>query len=219
LDKLLTEDSVRQLMRQNKLANQDQLTLPRGTILTPAARSFLGEHQIKIKQTNATSAQMKVQAKEAAKPNRWLESANVVIPPVDFNQLSRLGTPLIRLQSTLRQQVLLLLTLLSEQSEEIDQSVVTELVEFVNSLLTKTFDQILTNEDCATDQLKLTSMKLVQPKMLVVQQLQSSVGDVAAVLGDYVRVQPELQQSAYYKAIVQWQMMIQTWTQTILESR
>lgn len=206
-------------MRQNKLANQDQLTLPRGTILTPAARSFLGEHQIKINQTNATSAQMEVRAKEAARPNSWLETVNVVIPPVDFNQLSRFGTPLVRLQTVLRKQLLLLLTLLRKQSEDIDQTVVTELVEFVNSLLTKTFDQILTNDDCPTDQLKLAEIKLVKPETLVVQQLLNSISEIAIVLGEYVRVQPELQQSTYYQAIVKWQMMIQTWTQTILESR
>lgn len=217
MEKLLTEDSVRQLMRQNKLSNQDQLTLPRGTILTPAARSFLGEHQIKIKQTNATEVQ--VQAKEAEKPNPWLETVNVTVPPVDFNQLSRFGTPLVRLQVALRQQFLLLLTLLSEQSEEIEQSIVTELVEFVNALLTKTFDQIVANEDCPTDNLKLADLKLGQPKMLVVLQLQSSLSEVAVTLSEYMRIQPEIQQSTYYQAVVQWQNLIQTWTQTILESR
>lgn len=217
MDKLLTENSVRQLMRQNKLSNQDQLTLPRGTILTPAARSFLGEHQIKINQTNATSVD--IQAKAVVKPNQWLNTVTLAIPPVDFNQLSRFGTPLIRLQSTLRKQFLLLLTLLSEQSEEIDQEIVTELVEFVNSLLTKTFDEILTNADCPTDKLQLTTLKLSQSNMLVVQQLQSSIGEVAMDLAEYVRMQPDLEQASYCQAIVQWQNMIQTWTQTILESR
>ncbi|WP_373880149.1 hypothetical protein [Levilactobacillus brevis] len=215
MEKLLTEDSVRQLMRQNKLANQDQLTLPRGTILTPAARSFLGEHRVKIKQTNGSS--IDVQSKKTASPNSWLETLRVATRTVDFGQLTQESSPLIRLQQTLREQFLLLLTVIDKQIGVIDQSQMMTMAEFVNELLTKSFDQVLANEDYPIDQVKLTDFDLSKAPLLLVQQLQSSVGQVAFSLGDYIQVQPELRQATYCRAIIQWQNQIQAWTQKILE--
>jgi len=215
LDKLLTEISVRQLMKANKLSDNDQLTLPRGTILTPSARSFLGEHQIKINQTNTSG--VKIQEGEKAKPNTWLETIQVTHKPVDFNQISDYGTPLIHLQAALREQLLLYLTLLNEQKAKVNQDVVNDSVAFVNQLISASFDQVWQDDEYSLDTLKLSDLKLQEASLLTVQKLQGTLDQVAFSLVTWLTVQPNLRNSTFYEAVVSWQILIQEWLNSLLE--
>lgn len=215
MDKLLTEISVRQLMKANKLSDNDQLTLPRGTILTPSARSFLGEHQIKINQTNTSG--VKIQEGEKAKPNTWLETIQVTHKPVDFNQISDYGTPLIHLQAALREQLLLYLTLLNEQKAKVNQDVVNDSVAFVNQLISASFDQVWQDDEYSLDTLKLSDLKLQEASLLTVQKLQGTLDQVAFSLVTWLTVQPNLRNSTFYEAVVSWQILIQEWLNSLLE--
>ncbi|GAA3616539.1 hypothetical protein [Secundilactobacillus similis] len=219
MGKLLTESSVRQLMRVNKLTDQDQLTLPRGTILTPAARGFLTEHQIKVNLSGTETSEVRIQEAEKPKPNPWLQTIQVTHQPIDFNQLTYYGTPLVHLQSALRDQLLRWLTILGETTGELNQTIVTDITTFVNSLTTTTFEEILTNEEYAVDDLKLAEVKLPEVSTFSISNLQLSLGLVADALANYLTVQPDLKQSAYYQAVITWQTMIQDWTQSLIESR
>lgn len=215
MDKLLTEISVRQLMKANKLTDNDQLTLPRGTILTPSARSFLGEHQIKINQTNTPG--IKIQEGEKAKPNTWLETIQVAHKPVDFNQISNYGAPLIHLQAALREQLLQHLTLLNEQKAKVNQNVVNDTVAFVNQLITASFDQIWQNDEYSLDTLKLSDLKLQETSPLAVQKLQGTLDQVAFCLAAWLTVQPQLRNSTFYQAVVSWQILLQDWLNSLSE--
>lgn len=202
-------------MKANKLSDNDQLTLPRGTILTPSARSFLGEHQIKINQTNTSG--VKIQEGEKAKPNTWLETIQVTHKPVDFNQISDYGTPLIHLQAALREQLLLYLTLLNEQKAKVNQDVVNDSVAFVNQLISASFDQVWQDDEYSLDTLKLSDLKLQEASLLTVQKLQGTLDQVAFSLVTWLTVQPNLRNSTFYEAVVSWQILIQEWLNSLLE--
>lgn len=202
-------------MKANKLTDNDQLTLPRGTILTPSARSFLGEHQIKINQTNTPG--IKIQEGEKAKPNTWLETIQVAHKPVDFNQISNYGAPLIHLQAALREQLLQHLTLLNEQKAKVNQNVVNDTVAFVNQLITASFDQIWQNDEYSLDTLKLSDLKLQETSPLAVQKLQGTLDQVAFCLAAWLTVQPQLRNSTFYQAVVSWQILLQDWLNSLSE--
>lgn len=214
MDKLLTEYSVRQLMKQNKLTDNAQITLPRGTILTPSARSFLGEHQIKIEQgkSDVVETQRQVDAK-----NPWTNDIKVDYPSIDFNKINHFATPLISLQYCLRKQFLLVLTLLDQQKKDVDLEIVTDLVKFVNEIVTVDYDQIIANDDYSVLNLKLIELNLSEPNTLGIQMIQESLAETATILNAYILVQPNMAESTYCQTIVSWENMLQDWTKLMLE--
>lgn len=214
MDKLLTEYSVRQLMKQNKLTDNAQITLPRGTILTPSARSFLGEHQIKIEQGGSDIVETQHQIEDK---NVWMNDIKVNYPTIDFNKIDHFATPLIRLQYCLRKQFLLVLTLLDQQNKEVDQEIVTNLVKFVNEIVAVDFDQIVANDDYSVSNLKLMDLSLSEPNTLGIQMIQESLAETATTINTYILVQPNMAESTYCQTIVSWENMLQDWTKLMLE--
>ncbi|HIW71452.1 MAG TPA: hypothetical protein H9875_02370 [Candidatus Levilactobacillus faecigallinarum] len=213
MGKLLTEDSVRQLMKQNKLIDRGSLTLPRGTILTPSARSFLAEHQIKIGsgRAEATNEPLAKQIKH----NPWLSSLAITQGKVDFDLVAYYRTPLFQLRTALREQGVLCLALLQRQDASVDQNVVTNMVLLVNNLLAVTPDQVAGMDEFPWDAVKLETLKLKGPQRLIGQQIAIGTERVATALADYLVVQPEFSQTIYYQAVVRWQKLVQTWLQSI----
>jgi hypothetical protein len=201
-------------MKQNKLADKAQITLPRGTILTPSARSFLGEHQIKIKQgdSDVVKAQNKV-----PQNNIWLQDIRITYPSIDFDRTTGFATPLVNLQYCLRKQLLLLLNLINTQKEEVDGTIISELVVFVNNLVVVTYDQLTDTQRYSVENLKINELKLSSVNILQVFELNQSFGKMAQQLNTWRMIQPNIIETSYYQAIVVLESMLQEWVQMILE--
>lgn len=213
MGKLLTEDSVRQMMKQNKLIDQGSLTLPRGTILTPSARSFLAEHQIKVGSGGSIATTEPV-AKQIDH-NPWLATLQIAQKPVDFERVAYYRTPLFQLRTTLHHQGILCLELLEQQKATLDQTIVSNLVLLVNTLLAVAPDQVADLNEFPWEAVQFEKLKLEAPQKSVGQQLVLSVEEVATKLANYLVVQPELAGTLYYQAIVRWEKDLQEWLATM----
>ncbi|WP_024746427.1 hypothetical protein [Levilactobacillus namurensis] len=215
MGKLLTEDSVRQLMKQNKLIDQGSLTLPRGTILTPSARSFLAEHQIRIGAgpSNAATDATPVQVDQ----NPWIDTLYISSEKVDFAKIANYRIPLFQLQMTVREQGILWLSLLRHQQVALNQKTVTSLVSLVNALLAAKPNEVTNLKEFPWEEVQLENLGLNKPQPVILQQMSLSIEKVVTALAQCLVVEPNLNETVYYQAIVRWQTMIQDWLQTVLK--
>lgn len=215
MNKLITEEAVRQLVKTNSLSKNSEFLVAKGTILTPSARGFLIDHQIKIKNSkepleNSNSA---VQVQKAPIFTQRLYS-----PKVDFQALNQLSQPVLTLKIALRKQTIVLIEALSlaEDLNGHDQFT-TSLIEMINGLLQQDFYEYQSNPELA--KLDLTSLKFTitnDELACLISSLQTLVLEIAVALNRLQLVYP-VQQLASFNDISMWEEKVQEWIDLLWE--
>ena len=199
MGKLLTEDDVRQMFKQKELFDKDSISLPRGTILTPSAKSFLAEHQIKFKSTVLKDGKLR-----SDNHNSWLDSFTIKQNEIDFQQLDNYRTPFFKLQSALREQALLFLKILKEQDFELNRNLVNNVLELFNTLI-------------VLEPAQLNKLKIKCSNEIIIQFMLLSLERVAIQLADCLIVYPDFKQAHFYQLIVNLEDEMQAWVRSILK--
>lgn len=212
MGKLLTEDDVRQMFKQKELFDKDSISLPRGTILTPSAKSFLAEHQIKFKSTVLKDGKLR-----SDNHNSWLDSFTIKQNEIDFQQLDNYRTPFFKLQSALREQALLFLKILKEQDFELNRNLVNNVLELFNTLIVLEPAQLNKLDNLATVDLQINKLKIKCSHGIIIQFMLLSLERVAIQLADCLIVYPDFKQAHFYQLIVNLEDAMQAWVRSILK--
>lgn len=212
MGKLLTEDDVRQMFKEKELFDKDSISLPRGTILTPSAKSFLAEHQIKFKSEVLKDGKLR-----SDNHNSWLDSFTIKQNEIDFQQLDNYRTPLFKLQSALREQALLFLKILKEQDFDLDRNLVNNVLDLFNTLIVIKPAQLNKLDHLSTTDLQINKLKIRCSHKIIIQFMLLSLEKVAINLADCLIVYPDFKQANFYQLIVNLEDEIQPWVRSILK--
>lgn len=212
MGKLLTEDDVRQMFKEKELFDKDSISLPRGTILTPSAKSFLAEHQIKFKSEVLKDGKLR-----SDNHNSWLDSFTIKQNEIDFQQLDNYRTPLFKLQSALREQALLFLKILKEQDCDLDRNLVNNVLDLFNTLIVIKPAQLNKLDHLSTTDLQINKLKIRCSHKIIIQFMLLSLEKVAINLADCLMVYPDFKQANFYQLIVNLEDEIQPWVSSILK--
>lgn len=212
MGKLLTEDDVRQMFKQKELFDKDSISLPRGTILTPSAKSFLAEHQIKFKSTVLKDGKLR-----SDNHNSWLDSFTIKQNEIDFQQLDNYRIPLFKLQSALREQALLFLKILKEQDFDFDRNLVNNVLDLFNTLIVIKPAQLNKLDDLTTVDLQINKLKIKCSHEIIIQLLLLSLERVTIKLADCLTVYPDFKQVHFYQLVVNLEVEMQSWVRSFLK--
>lgn len=213
MGKLITESDVRELVKDGKLDKHQSFLLPRGTILTPSARSFLIDRQIKI-----SDVDKKFSKNERVVQKQPLFTSNLVSLNIDFEHLDKLQIPILRLKNQLKEQTIILIKAFGLCANYDNHSSDVQLiVRFVNGILAANFYEyenakILDKIDIS----KFNFDNLDDEIVCLLNQSQTLVVKIAISLRAIKNFYPDLNSLDSVKDIVEWQNEIQKWTADIL---
>lgn len=185
------------MFKQKEIFDKDSISLPRGTILTPSAKSFLAEHQIKFKSEALGYGRLR-----SDNHNLWLDSLIIKQNEIDFQQLDNYRTPLFKLQSTLREQAILFLKILKDQDFEVNHNLVNNLIELFNTLIVIKPSQFNKLDNLSMDDLKINNLKINCSNKIIIQLMLLSLERVAISLADCLMIYPDFKQTNFYQLVV-----------------
>ncbi|MBB1079456.1 hypothetical protein H5S09_06070 [Limosilactobacillus sp. STM2_1] len=213
MGKLITESDVRKLVKDGKISKHQVFFLPRGTILTPSARGFLIDHQVKINKGNS-----KLNGNKVVINRQRTFTSSLATPNIDFENLESLQVPMLELKNRLKEQTITLIKIIS-LSENYDEKpkVIQSIIEFINGILVGDFYRYDTNK--SLEKIKISSIKLnvlTDEIMCLLNQLQVLIVDIAISLRAIKTFYPDLNSLDSYKDIVSWQEEVQKWISDVL---
>lgn len=215
MGKLITESDVRELVKDGKLNKHQAFLLPRGTILTPSARSFLIDRQVKI-----SDVDKKFSKSEKVISKLPLFTDNLVSLNIDFEHLDTLQIPILKLKNQLKEQAVLLIKsfgLCANYNK--NSSDVQTIIEFVNGILAEDFykyeaNKILTKIDLS----KFKFDNLDDEIICLLNREQILVVSIAISLRAIKNFYPDLNSLDSVQDIISWQEEVQTWISNILDT-
>lgn len=214
MGKLITESDVRELVKNGKLDKHQSFLLPRGTILTPSARSFLIDRQIKI-----SDVDKKFSKNERVVQKQPLFTSNLVSLNIDFEHLDRLQVPILRLKNQLKEQTIILIKTFGLCANyDQNSSDVQLIIQFVNGILADDFykyekAKVLEKIDVS----KFNFTNLDDQIVCLLNRSQTLVVNIAMSLRAIKSFYPDLNSLDSVRDIVEWQDEIQKWIAEILD--
>lgn len=215
MGKLITESDVRQLMKDGKLDKHQVFLLPRGTILTPSARSFLIDRQVKISDVDKKFSKSKNVISKLP-----LFTNNLISLDVDFQHLDTLQVPILKLKNQLKEQTVILIKAFGFcEAYSKNASDVQLIIEFVNNILADDFYQYKANNVLSKINIsKFKFTNLNDEVICLLNKSQIQVVNIAMSLRAIKTFYPDLNSLDSYKDIATWQEQLQKWISDVLDA-